>query len=237
MLVSPFDPVAVLAEADSAFFRIEYADALSAYEKVVQGGPAEPHLLWRMARVHVCMGEVDENRERRDAHMHAAESYARQCIAMDSSLSEGYTWLAGALGYLALDAGMGEQVRYAHEIMEVTGRAIALNPADDASYSIRGSLYRALGNTGWLKRQLAAILLGKVPEGGFEEGEKALLTAIALAPDIMRHRYELGILYIDWGRMTDARRVLTRAATLEIRTAIDRPRKAKILTLLATMEE
>jgi Flp pilus assembly protein TadD len=90
---------------------------------------------------------------------------------------------------------------------------------------------------GWVKRQLASLLLGSVPQGGFPEAEEALKIAIRMAPDIMRHHYELGVLYLDWGRKEDARLALRRAAVLEIRTAIDRPRKEKALKLLSELEE
>jgi Flp pilus assembly protein TadD len=89
----------------------------------------------------------------------------------------------------------------------------------------------------WLQRQLAALFVGKVPRGGYEEAEAALQKAIALAPDVMRHQYELGILYIDMGRKDEARRILEHAATLPVRVSIDRPRLKKIQELLATLSE
>ncbi|HTY58254.1 MAG TPA: tetratricopeptide repeat protein, partial [Bacteroidota bacterium] len=100
-------------------------------------------------------------------------------------------------------------------------------------WSILGSFYRALGNVGWLERALASLFVGTVPRGGYEEAEAALRKAIAIAPGIMRHHYELGILYIDMGRKDEARRALEFAATLPVRTAIDRPRLEKIRELLA----
>jgi hypothetical protein len=113
---------------------------------------------------------------------------------------------------------------------------LRINPGADGAFSIRGSFYRALGNVGWLKRQLAEMFLGKIPDGGFPEAEAALLQAVALAPEIMRHHYELGVLYLDWGRPDDARRALKQAASLHIKTAIDRPRKEKALRLLSELE-
>ena len=52
--------------------------------------------------------------------------------------------------------------------------AIRLDPADDAAWSIRGSFFRALGNVGWVKRQLAAMLPGAIPQGGFPEAEDSI---------------------------------------------------------------
>jgi hypothetical protein len=88
---------------------------------------------------------------------------------------------------------------------------------------------------GWVKRQIASLLFGGVPAGGFVEAETALRQAIALAPDVMRHTYELGVLYLDWGRQDDARRVLEQALSMPVRVAIDRPRQEKIKMYLARL--
>lgn len=167
----------------------------------------------------------------------AAEEYARRCIRSDSTVAEGHTWLAAALGYIALSEGTHRQAEISNEILAETHRALQLNPLDDAALSIRGSLFRALGNVGWLKRQFASILFGGVPPGGFEEAEEALRRAIALAPDVMRHPYELGVLYLDWGREEKAREAFTQAQGLPVRVAIDRPRREKTTLFLSRLQE
>jgi hypothetical protein len=48
----------------------------------------------------------------------------------------------------------------------------------------------------------------------------------------MRHRYELAVLYLDWGKRGEARTVLLEAEKLPVRVAIDRPRLEKIRELL-----
>ncbi len=230
------DAATLMASGDRYFIKIDYPEAIEAYEGALAQDPRNAGVLWRLARVYVCKGEVLDDPADRAPLIKRAEDYARRSIDLDSLTAEGHTWLAGALGYLALDADMRDQVRLSRELLDETTRALRINPRADGALSIRGSFYRALGNVGWLKRQLAAVFLGKIPDGGYPEAEAALLQAVALAPDIMRHRYELGVLYLDWDRPEDARRALTRAASLEIRTAIDRPRKEKALRLLSEME-
>jgi tetratricopeptide (TPR) repeat protein len=230
------DPPSKLAAGDEAFIRMEYGAAVEFYASALDQHPEDPELLWRLARVYVCMGEVIEGEQRAEL-CRKAEAFAHRCILGDSTKAEGHTWRAAALGYVALDAGMGRQVELAHELLREVDRALSLNPEDDAAYSIRGSFFRAMGNVGWLQRQLAAIFVGKVPLGGFEEAEAALRKAIKLAPDIMRHHYELGILYIDMGRQGEAQKVLEHAATLPVKVAIDRPRLKKIQEILMQLSE
>lgn len=236
ILVVLFVLPANVSIGDEAFVRIDYPAAITAYEEQLHSYPNDPDLLWRLARVYVCTGEVKENGEG-EPFFKMAETYARRCIRSDSTNAEGHTWLAATLGYLALNAGMKEQVRLTNELHAELDKSLILNPANDGAYSIRGSLYRALGNVSWLERQLASIFLGNLPEGDYEDGERALKKAIALGPDVMRHHYELGVLYLDWERKEEAKAALEFAATLPIRVAIDRPRLAKIKALLASLND
>jgi tetratricopeptide (TPR) repeat protein len=230
------DPPAEMNAGDEAFYSIDYPDAISRYETALRVHAGDSRILWRLARVFVCTGEVAEGGAR-DTLFHAAERYARLCIAADSTVAEGHTWLAGALGYLALDAPAREQLDLTRELLHEVDRALALNADDDVALSIQGSCFRALGNIGWLQRQLASLFIGSVPSGGYREAETALKKAIALAPLVMRHVYELAVLYLDWGRKEEARAALEHAATLPVRTAIDRPRLEKIKALLDALGE
>jgi tetratricopeptide (TPR) repeat protein len=229
------DGTVARAAADAAFAHMDYATAIPAYETALRAEPGDPELLWRAARAYVCAGEVAEGSERA-GWMKKAEVAARSCIRLDSSRSEGHAWLAGALGYVALDASPAQQIKLVREVLRETEIAIGLRPNDDVAYSIRGSTFRALGNTGWLSRQLAKVFYGGLPGGGFSEAEESLQKAVALAPDVMRHSYELGILYTDMGRTDDARRLFERARTMPVRVGIDVPRLKKIGELLKGME-
>jgi len=229
----PADESALVAAGDAHFVQIDYPAAIRDYDAALADTPQSPALLWRLARAYVCSGEVDKDAPRRIAGMKKAEDYARKCIALEPGQGEGHVWLAAALGYLALDAGVTEQVPLSRELLDETQRALEINPRDDAALSIRGSFFRALGNVGWLKRQLAAVFLGAVPEGGYKEAEAALQAAMAIAPDVMRHPYELGILYLDMDRKSEACRLFERAVQLPIRVAIDVPRLVKIRAYLA----
>ena len=214
---------------------MEYEAAIDAYVHDLSRDTSNPEIMWKLARVYVCMGEVTESKDATTFYR-KAESTARRCVELDSSSSEGHTWLAGALGYLALESGVGDQVNLSRELNAELEKALRFNPRNDAAYSIKGSFHRALGNISWFQRQIASIFVGSVPQGGYEEAEKALRLAIALAPDIMRHQYELGVLYLDMGREDEAKSVLEHAATLPVKVAIDSARVKKIEILLRDLQ-
>jgi tetratricopeptide (TPR) repeat protein len=226
------DAAGPLAAADLALSRIDYVSATESLEQAQEIAPADPAVHWKFARVHVLIAEVLTGEEQ-SRHLRAAERQAHEAIALDSLCAPGYTWLAASLGYRALQAGSAEQVTLSSEILWATEMAIRLDPTDDIAYSIRGSTFRALGNVGWLQRSIASLFFGEVPEGGFAEAEEALRMAVRLAPEIMRHRYELAILLLDMDREQEGRQMLKSASELPVKTASDVPRLETIRVLLA----
>jgi len=115
----------------------------------------------------------------------------------------------------------GYSVKLCRLIKQELDRSIRLNPVDDIAYSILGSFYMALGNVSWIERRLAAIFLGTLPEGGYDESESALKKAIALAPGVIRHHSELGTLYMEQDRYREALEEFHLAATLPVLLASD----------------
>jgi tetratricopeptide (TPR) repeat protein len=150
-----------------------------------------------------------------------AERYARREILADSTVAEGHTWLAAALGNIAMFEGSKAKVTMCHEIKKELETAIVLNPDDDVAYSILGSFYLALGSVSWIERQLAAIFLGGLPDGGYKESETALKTAIKIAPDVVRHHFELGELYVKEDRIQEAIGEFQTATLLPVALASD----------------
>ena len=60
--------------------------------------------------------------------------------------------------------------------------------------------------------------------------------AIALAPRVLRHQFELALLYLDWGREEDARRVLRVAQRLPVLMASDVHTHQRVIELLEELQ-
>ncbi len=209
---------------DDAFVNMDYQAAGRQYDSVLCVIAPHPDLFWRLARLHVAMGDVAEENERMD-HYRIAEESARHSIALDSTNSEGHAWLAAALGSLAMDAGSRRKVELANEIKRCLDRSIALDPQNDVAWSILGTFYRLLGGISWIERQLASLLLGRLPVGGYEDSERAFLRAVEIAPRTVRHRFELALLYEETNRVAQARMQYQRCAELHPQMASDRKRQ------------
>lgn len=220
------------ARGDSAFLALNYPSAVELYQEALRIDADSAGVLWRLARVLICMGDVEEG-DRSEQLYREAKTVAERAVQLDSLSADAHTWYAAALGSVALHVGGKTKVKLTHNILHELNRAIALDPHNDIAYSILGSFYRVLGSLSWLERRLAALFLGNVPEGSYEDGERALKKAIELHPTAPRHAYELGLLYIEWGKPELARGLLLRCTTLppitlrDIRNRADAERKLR----------
>jgi tetratricopeptide (TPR) repeat protein len=221
----------LLYPGDEAFMRMDYARAARQYDSVLQSASPNANLFWRLTRLHIAMGDVSEGTER-ESHYERALEYARRCTALDSMNSEGYAWYAAALGSAAMDVGARRKIEVAKEIKRSLERAIQLNPNNDIAWSILGTFYRSLGGISWIERQLATLLLGRIPDGGYEESEDAFRRAILIAPGIVRHRYELALLYDETDRPAEAAEQYRQCTLLPQQMASDRSRREKSIKWL-----
>ncbi len=213
----------LLQRGDKLFIKQEYHSAISSYEDHLRSNPENAEALWRISRAYISIGDVAK-REEREPYYRKAETYATRAVRSDSVNSDAHTWRAVSLGYIAIYEGSRTKVQLCNEIKHELDVAIQLNPKNDVAYSIYGTFYRALGNVSWFERSLANLLLGGLPDGGFLEAEQALKKAIELAPSIIRHRFELGMVYIEMERKSDAKKVFEEAVKLPVVLASDEQR-------------
>jgi tetratricopeptide (TPR) repeat protein len=190
------------------------------YETGLSVDPMNAELLWRMARTYISIGDVAKHEER-EQYYRKADEYSTKAVLADSGNSDAHCWKAITVGYVSMYEGTRSKVAMANVVKNELDIAIRLNPNNDIAYSILGTFYRALGNISWIERQLADLLLGGIPDGGFAEGETSLKKAIALSPTIIRHRFELGRLYLDWGKDQAAKKIFLTTINLPPNLASD----------------
>lgn len=220
-----------ISKGDNYFTKMRYLDAIAWYNTDSSSAEAQ----WRIARANICYGDVT-SKALKESYFRKAEHAARRSIALDEQNGNGHTWLAAALGNIAMYEGSKTKVLLVTEITRELHRAIALNPNDDAAYSILGSVYREVGNISWFEKQLAQTFIGKLPEGGYPESEVAFRKAISIAPNIMRHWFELGLLYQYQDKTDLARQAFTKAKSCPVFLKSDEEKLIKIEVYLKTLK-
>ena len=209
-----------MVPGDDAFAVRDYESAGARYATYLSQGGDSAEVYWRLSRLTVCMGDVAPKDQRESFYQKAAD-YAAQAIRTNPRLAYGYSWHAASLGSLAMYVGGKTKVRLSREIKEDLDKAIALDPRDDIAYSILGSFFLALEDVSWIERQLANAFLGGLPDGGIEDAEKALQKAVEIAPTVVRHQYELGLVYRAQGRNQEAKEAFEKVLSLPVVLASD----------------
>ncbi|WP_018342767.1 tetratricopeptide repeat protein [Cytophaga aurantiaca] len=212
-----------IATGDRYFTLMRYRDAIAWYN--LDSSKAEAQ--WKISKANICYGDVAVSTEK-EVYFRAAEKAANRCIALDPSNSNGYTWRAAALGNIAIYEGSTARVKLCNSIKADALKAVQLNPKDDIAYSILGSLYREIGNISWVEKKLAITFIGKIPDGGYVESEQNFNKAIAIDPTLMRHWYELGLLYTYWGKEEQAISAFQRAKMCPVVIASDKNKLVEI---------
>ena len=169
--------------------------------------------LWRLARVYYEMGRLDEASA--DQLLQKSAEYARAAIKRAPDCSDGYKWLAIALGAQMKYLDTQTRIRQSRQIKENIEKAIELNPEDDISYLVLSRWHYKVSGLGVVARTFAKIIYGGIPEASLDEAEKLLLNAIALR-DRISHRYNLAKVYDRMERNEDKNIQLQKALLLPV---------------------
>ncbi len=219
----PGSETELIVSGDRLFRDLRYAEAIQFYSRSIEQNNQNGEAYWRAVRAYICLGDISTG-ELQKRYYRDAYDLSRKGLIADSMNSNIQCWYAVAMGYQALEEGSRRKVELCNSIKQSLERAIELDPNNDVAYSIFGTFYRALGNISWFERQLADLLLGGLPRGGYREAESMLLKAVRIAPDIIRHRYELGLVYFESGQREKGMKAFTDALLLPQTLASDRER-------------
>ena len=147
--------------------------------------------------------------------MASAVEHAREAVKTAPDSAAGHLELAVALGRQALKEGPKTQLSLSREIKSEVDRALAIDPALGRGWHVLAIWNRKLASLNFVERTVAKTVLGGVPKGATMENAVAhLQKAIALEPDYVNHRLELGRTFMQLKRTAEARRELERAVAL-----------------------
>jgi tetratricopeptide (TPR) repeat protein len=206
---------AALQGVDALLFQGENLQAWELLKRFPEEGPGSEAILWRMARTQYEMGRLVDSDEMALEYFQSAEKYARKAIAAKPDMSDGYKWLAIALGAQAKNRDTKTQVRQSREIKESIEKAIELDPADDLAYLVLSRWHYKVSALGFFARTYADIVYGGLPEASLKNAENLVLQAIELR-DRIAHRYNLGKIYDRLNRREDARTQYQQALLLTV---------------------
>ncbi len=173
--------------------------ALQHYDAAIKADPSNYPALVKAAHDAVDLGEFDANHTERDSLYRSAEQYARRAVAANPNDAEGHFELARAIGRSAQTMGTRDKVKYAAEVREQTLEALKLNPRHAGAMHVLGEWNAEVMRLNGFSRMIAKNFLGgKVfGEASWDNAQKYLEEAVALEPNRIIHRLDLGAVYTD----------------------------------------
>ena len=233
-----------LARIDSLHDALQPAPALAEARILLAANAADYGALWRAARSQVdiakkIQGEHDYTRAVRDSVFAVAEQFARRAVAADSLDAEGHFVLALALGELSRTRGGTERISFARVIYDQTALALASNPAHDGAHHILGAWHAEIMRLSGVTRFFAKTLLGAgfMSRAAWDSAAVHLERSVALEPDYIHHRLELGEIYVDMERWADAAAQLEAIPSLPTKDVLDTRHRATAAALLERVRD
>lgn len=228
-------PEQFVARADSARLEGQYEIELSALHHARAADSNHVETLWRLTRAYVELGELATEKSQKRKFYEAAMAHGQSAIAADTESCIAYTWLSIAEGTTAAVVGFKERVKLAWSIREHALKAIELDPESDIAYHVMARWHAEIASIGGLKRAMANLLYGDLPEASFEESIAYYQKAIELH-DQVHHRLELAKVYLRMDEYVTAQQKLEDVLAMSSERRLDDKYKDEARLLLAHLQ-
>ena len=144
-----------------------------------------------------------------------AADISKRAISIRPNHAEAHVCLGAALGRLAMWCDNRQKVDLSRSIKECCEEAIRLDASNDLAMHVLARFHHQMANLGKVVRVLVRVVYGGALEPGtLEEAEALFRRAIAIKPERLIHRVELGKLLLDLGRAEEAKAELVLAVGL-----------------------
>jgi hypothetical protein len=204
----------LVAAGDSAYARLDLDAATVLYRRAHGAAPGSYEAAWKLARALTDAATVRTSAKEQMRLCEEAAALARAAVAVDPAGAKGHTYLAIALGKLALSAGGRDKVRLAREIEAEARAALASDPDDDVAHDVLGVWNREMVELSGVQRLFASVFYGRLPQASMDSAVVHLRAAVALQPEAIPHAVELGTTLAHERQDREATALLERALAL-----------------------
>ena len=207
-------PSELIAKGDAYDRKLQATEALHYYLPAEKLQPANVHVLVCIARQYRYLLADAASREEKLRLGRIALAYSRRAAALAPEDSAAQLSTGISYGKMLPYLDTKEQIEASRQIKSSADKAIALDPRNDLAWHVLGRWHRTLADVNSLKRGLASLIYGKLPETTTEEAVKCFEKAIEINPDRLIHYVELGRAYAQMGKNAEARRFIEKGLTM-----------------------
>ncbi len=207
-------PNDLITKGDAFDIRFQAAEALQFYLPAEKLQPTNVRVLVRIARQYRHLMTDATTRDEKLRLGGIALDYAQRAAALAPNDSEAQLSIAISYGKMLPLMGTKDQTEASRHIKRTADKAIKLDARNDLAWHVLGRWHRVLSDVNTLKRGLASLIYGKLPQTTTEEAVKCFEKAIEINPNRLMHYVELGRAYAQMGRTADARRFIEKGLAM-----------------------
>ncbi len=219
-LITPFAARAdesaseLMKQGDAFDVKFQPKDALSFYLPAEKLEPTNVALLLCIARQyrHLMADETDPAAKIKLGNQ--GKAYARRAIVLAPKESEAYLSLAISHAKMIPLLDKKSQMEASREVKDAVDKSISLDSHKDLAWHVLGCWNQRLAEIGTVKRTLARVFYGKVPDASNDEAVKCFQQAIKLNPHRPIHYIELGRTYAQMGLPVAARQYIKKGLAM-----------------------
>ncbi len=197
--------------------------------------PKNAHLLVCISRQYRHLMSDAKTNEAKLKLGNLALDYAQRAAALGPNSSEAQLAPGITYGKLVPLESSGEQIEASRKIKISFDRALRIDPHNDLAWHVAGRWHRVLSEIGSFKRTMASLIYDKLPTSTPEAAAKCFEKAIENNPRRPMHYIELGRVYAQLGRTSDARRVIQKGLSMPDTEKDDPETKQKGKETLASL--
>lgn len=178
---------------------LNLASAVKHYEAALAVDSNYYPALLKAAHDAVDLGEFDTNTAQRDTLYKAAERFARRAVVLNASDAEAHFELARAVGRNALTMGTRDKIHFAGVVHDQATEALRLDPKHPGALHVMGLWNAEVMRLNGVSRMIAKSFLGGsvFGEASWDNAQRDLEQSVALEPNRLVHRLDLGRVYAD----------------------------------------
>ena len=181
--------------------------ALAHYEAALSVDSTNSEALGKASKCAVDIGEQLTDAAKRAESFRKGEQYARRAVAASPNDPEAHFHLARALGRTALTLGVRDRVRYAKDIRTQALEALRLDPKHPGALHVMGVWNAEVMRLSGFERFFAKNVLGGqvFSQANWKDAVSNMERAVAVDPERLTHRLDLGKIYLDVNEKSKAR--------------------------------
>jgi len=217
----------LIRKGDALNAQFKTSEALAVFLQADKESPNDPEVLRRVAREYALTMNDVSGKAAKIEQGEKALDYAKRAVAIDPKNALAQLSLSISYGRLADLLDNKTKIAYAKKVEEHARRSLELDPNNDLTYYVLGAWNYELANLNPILRTVASSLYGDMPPGSNAKAIEYLQKAVALNPNRIGSRVDLGRALIAAGEKEKGRAELKKALTMPSREKDDETARAK----------